>query len=149
MKVWVCVTKPGNWRRVKKGKVFGLSQHAANLVGLVKRGDIVLVYVLKPTYSIVGVYQVRSVLEGTKGLWDDRVYPFGIELESAEDFKKGIKPISLSSLIGVSNKNVDVSPFLKGVSIFEVPSTVLEKLKTNRNHSYDSKLNCRYRDLTL
>ena len=88
-----------------------------------------LVYVLKPVYSIVGVYRVKSVLKGTKGVWDEWVYPFGIELESAKDFPKGIKPISLGSLIGVSKKNVDVSPILKGVSIFEVPNTVLEKLE--------------------
>jgi len=93
----------------------------------------VLVYVLKPVYSIVDIYRVKSVIKGTKGLWDEWVYPFGIELESAVDFKKGIKPISLGSLIGVSKKNVDVSPFLKGVSMFEVPNTVLEKLEYKKS----------------
>ena len=129
MKVWVCVTKPGNWRRVKKHKVFGLSQHAGNVVHMMKCGDLVLVHVLRPINGIVAVYRLKSVLRGTKGVWDESVYPFGIELEQAEGFKTGMDPISLSSLMGSSSGNVEISPFLKGVPIFEVPGTSLERME--------------------
>jgi hypothetical protein len=129
LRIWVCVTKPGNWRRVGKHKIFGFSQHAAGVLHLVKRGDIVLVHVLRPINGIVAVYRVKSLLRGTRGVWDESIYPFGIELEQAEDFKTGMDPISLSSLMGSSSRNVEISPFLKGVPIFEVPKTVLQRLE--------------------
>jgi len=104
------------------------------LVHLIEHGDIVLIHVLRPTNRIVGVYKVGSVLKGTRGIWDEKVYPFGIELEPAEDFKGGIEPIPLSSLIGAPNEDTEISPFLKGVPIFQVSNTVLEKLKSNQSN---------------
>jgi hypothetical protein len=46
----------------------------------------------------------------------------GIELET----------ISLASLMGISSSNAEVSPFLKGVPMFEVPKAVLEKIEQKR-----------------
>jgi len=129
LKVWVCVTKPGNWRKVRKWKVFGLPRNAARIVRFVEEGDILLIYALRPMDSVVGVYGVKRVLKGTKGVWEDKVYPFGIEIRSVKGFAENMKPISLGYLIGHSNRDVEILPFLKGVPMFEVAQSVLERLR--------------------
>jgi hypothetical protein len=101
----------------------------------VKGGDIVLVHVVRPINGVVAVYQVKRLLRGTKGVWDEAVYPYGIELEPAEGFKAITNPIPLSLLLGLSIGDVGVSPILKGVPIFEVPVGVLERIRSKRKRA--------------
>jgi hypothetical protein len=52
------------------------------------------------------------------------------EANCALCFKMIVNPIPLSSLMGLSIGNVEVSPLLKGMPIFEAPGGVLERIRS-------------------
>ena len=126
-KVWLCAAKPGNWKRVKRLNLLGISGRTVKWFSRIRKGDIVLVLVLSPINAITAVYKVRRPMFKTEEGWDTQVFPYSIGLRPFLNLEKN--PISFGALAGIATENVEVSPYMRAIPMFELSTSVMKKIE--------------------
>lgn len=84
-----------NWEVVRNMNIIGSNRKGR--VELINKGDMIIVYSIRPLSSIMGLFKVRSRKTENKKIFSGEIYPFRISLDPIYILEK---PLKFKKLVG-------------------------------------------------
>ena len=81
---WICISKMGNMRVMKAKGVYGVSKRDAKVLGLLKPGDDLFVFVRGDAHKVVGLCRVLSMMYESRMI-DSYRWPFRVKVRFVWD----------------------------------------------------------------
>jgi len=116
---WLCLISPRNWEFTKKNGVYGVWEKWKNRLQQVKKGDVMIFYVVPRRKQIVGMARVSSEPfdDFETEIWPNELYPHRVQIKILRDITE--TPLSIYDVIKemLLFKGKFLGPTLYGKSI--------------------------------